>query len=369
MTNSNHHAVLLVYTLLPIAMSAVLLGAYFHLLKKPNRDVNAVALRNSIFEMFLFLTFVILPSVSIKIFSTFACREFDDGKWYLKVDYSIDCDTSTHIAYGAWAVIMTFVFPIGIPAMYWYLLYRKKHLLNGRQKEKEKTMNEDDALREALKEREANEAEHGTLKSLSFLYGNYEPKYWWFEVFETLRKLALTGFLTILCPGTGAQILFSLIMSMSAMRVYSGCKPFVDDFTDHFSEVSQWQLFFTLLGALAMKVNLDGENLQNRGYFDAILTLVQILPVFFLTVANLMDLNEAWKEAKNSLSCLSSLRDSEKGGIELGEVGEVSNPVTSIEFKSKASSKASSKAAPKFTKSNPVTTGSNPKEDFRHTIV
>ena len=366
MTNSNHYAVLLVYTLLPIAMSAVLLGAYFHLLKKPDRDAKAVALRNSIFEMFLFLTFLILPSVSIKIFSTFGCRGFDDGNWYLKVDYSINCDTNTHFAYGAWAVIMTFVFPIGIPSMYWYLLFRKKHLLNGRQKEKEKTMSEDDALREALKEREANEAEHGTLKSLSFLYGNYEPKYWWFEVFETLRKLTLTGFLTIVRPGTGAQILFSLIMSMSAMRVYSGCKPFLDDFTDRFSEVSQWQLFFTLLGALVIKVNLDGEDLQSRGYFDAILTLVQILPVFFLTVANLLELNEAWKEAKNSLF---SMRDSEKGGIELGEVGEVSNPVTSIEFKSKASSKASSKAAPKFTKSNPVTTGSNPKEDFRNTIV
>ena len=363
MTNSNHYAVLLVYTLLPIAMSVVLLGAYFHLLKKPTQDAKAVALRNSIFEMFLFLTFIILPSVSIKIFSTFGCRGFDDGNWYLKVDYSINCDTSTHFAYGAWAVIMTFVFPIGIPSMYWYLLFRKKHLLDGRQKEKEKTMSEDDALREALKEREANEAEHGTLKSLSFLYGNYEPKYWWFEVFETLRKLALTGVLSILRPGTGAQILFSLIMSMSAMRVYSGCKPFLDDFTDRFSEVSQWQLFFTLLGALAIKVKLDGEDLQSRGYFDAILTLVQILPVFFLTVANLMELNEAWKEAKNSLF---SMRDSEKGGIELGEV---SNPVTSIEVKSKASSKASSEAAPKFTKSNPVTTGSNPKEDFRHTIV
>ncbi|GMI20620.1 hypothetical protein TrRE_jg1575, partial [Triparma retinervis] len=37
------------------------------------------------------------------------------------------------------------------------------------------------------------------------------------------------------------------------MRIYSGCKPFVDDNIDRFSEVAQWQLFFTLFAALAMK--------------------------------------------------------------------------------------------------------------------
>jgi len=52
---------------------------------------------------FLALTFLILPSVSIKIFSTFASRVFDGGyESFLKIDYNIDCDSSEHAAYEAY---------------------------------------------------------------------------------------------------------------------------------------------------------------------------------------------------------------------------------------------------------------------------
>ena len=91
-----------------------------------------------------------------------------------------------------------------------------------------------------------------------------QPMFWWFEVFETLRKLALTGFLVFLAPGTAAQVLFSLVMSFFAMRVYSDRQPFISESTDSFNNAAQLQLFFTLLGALALKVNLDQENLQVR---------------------------------------------------------------------------------------------------------
>ncbi|GMH47655.1 hypothetical protein TrRE_jg12700, partial [Triparma retinervis] len=118
------------------------------------------------------------------------------------------------------------------------------------------------------------------------MYGSYEPKFWWFEVFETLRKLALTGFLVFLAPGTAAQVLFSLVMSFFAMRVYSDRQPFISDSTDSFNNAAQLQLFFTLLGALALKVNLDEENLQNKGYFDLLLTCVQFVPAMISSLVN-----------------------------------------------------------------------------------
>ncbi|GMH49607.1 hypothetical protein TrRE_jg13279 [Triparma retinervis] len=163
-------------------------------------------------------------------------------------------------------------------------------------------MSEDRALKSALEEREANEEEHATLKALSFLYGSYEPKYWWFEVFETLRKLALTGFLVFLAPGTAAQVLFSLVMCINAMRVYSVKKPFIEDFNDRFSEIAQWQLFYTLLAALAMKVNLDNENLQDKGYFDLLLTLLQFMPALLLTIKKLLEARESTTSRKVGVS-------------------------------------------------------------------
>ena len=58
---------------------------------------------NRVFSYFLALTFLILPSVSIKIFSTFACRDFDESYGsFLKVDYNIDCDSSAHKGFKAY---------------------------------------------------------------------------------------------------------------------------------------------------------------------------------------------------------------------------------------------------------------------------
>ena len=55
----------------------------------------------------------------------------------------------------------------------------------------------DDGMAKAIEERERLEEENPTIKSLSFLYDAYEPKYYWFEVVETLRKLMLSGGLVI----------------------------------------------------------------------------------------------------------------------------------------------------------------------------
>ena len=74
--------------------------------------------------------------VSIQIFSTFACREFDDGTRYLKVDYSIDCNASSRDVYWYYAVLMGFVYPVGIPLLYYVQLRnaQKKTYLDPGQK-------------------------------------------------------------------------------------------------------------------------------------------------------------------------------------------------------------------------------------------
>ncbi|GMI40862.1 hypothetical protein TrCOL_g4331 [Triparma columacea] len=214
---------------------------------------------------------------------------------------------------------MVVVYPIGVPFLYWFLLYRRRHDLDGGQTEKEKSMSDESALKMALEERKNKEEEDPTLKALSFLYGSYEPKFWWFEVFETLRKLALTGFLVFLAPGTAAQVLFSLVMSFFAMRVYSDRQPFISESTDSFNNAAQLQLFFTLLGALALKVNLDEENLQNKGYFDLVLTCVQFVPAMISSLVNAVKARNAAREG--SVLLMSGAASSWRGGRNESETG------------------------------------------------
>ena len=108
-----------------------------------------------------------------------------------------------------------------------------------------------------------------------------------FEVFETLRKLILTGGLIFLKPGTGAQIVMAMLMCLAAMRVYAAKKPFVEHDIDTLSEAAQWQLFFVMFSALAIRVNLDDESLQDQEMFDWMMLIMQFLAPAIMVVAKI----------------------------------------------------------------------------------
>ena len=90
--SSNFHHQMVVYTSVPFITGLFMIIAYSIL----KRNSTTISLSNEIFASFFLMTFLVLPSVSIQIFSTFACREFDDGGRFLKVDYSINCDDQNH---------------------------------------------------------------------------------------------------------------------------------------------------------------------------------------------------------------------------------------------------------------------------------
>jgi hypothetical protein len=150
-----YHHQLLGYTILPLVAFAALLALYKVLSARASRGGSNES-RDQVFNTFLVLTFFVLPTTSTKILNTFACDEFDDGTRWLKGDLSIDCDSATHkfFEYGRasaktprhrfalpsqqltllacrfYAAGMILVFPVGIPAMYFALLYKSKGLLD-----------------------------------------------------------------------------------------------------------------------------------------------------------------------------------------------------------------------------------------------
>jgi len=338
---SDFHHVMMGYTLIPLAVGMVM-GLAFGILKLRSETKR---LSNKIFSAFLFMTFLILPSVSIQIFATFACREFDSGYGrFLKVDYSINCDDPSRNFYWYYAVLMGFIYPIGIPILYWCLLKnaQSKMLLDPGQhgligmsawkrrskpaeKEEENiefnladgeetqplndepedwhdwekidSLSEDDALDFAVYIRSKNEEDNPNMMRISFLYSMYEPQCYNFEVIETVRKLSLTGGLIFFNPGTASQIVVSMLMCLGSIRTYALYNPFVDPKIDIVAEVSQWSLFFILFGALLLRVNVDGESAQEQGYFDAALVLVNFTP-FLLPIIQQIAIVQRLKKIK-----------------------------------------------------------------------
>ena len=187
---SNFHHTLLAYTLGPFVIGVAMMIAYAILKRKGNVEAS-----NSVFGWFLFMTFLILPSVGMKLLSMFGCRLFDSGYGsYLKVDYSIDCVLEEHSLYETYAMGSILLYVVGIPLLYAILLWRNRHLLDPGQKRLEEEHGEAEGLKRALEIRQRLEEQHPQLKSLQFLYESYEPKYFWFEIFDTIRKQLVWSF-------------------------------------------------------------------------------------------------------------------------------------------------------------------------------
>ena len=80
-----------------------------------------------------------------------------------------------------------------------------------------------------------------------------------------------------------------------------------------------------------MKVNLDNENLQDRRYFDILLTLLQFVPALVLTIKKLLEARAA--TIQRNVGALAGHLDNDIGGEGKEEEGlelsEVEIPVTS----------------------------------------
>ena len=122
---------LLISTLLPIGVCLLVFGVHVFVERRyAENDRNLRGqLRTTTFTSFLVVNFLVYPSCSNTILATFSCQTFDDGTSSLTVDPSVSCQNDTYFAYRAYAILMVFVYPVGIPVLYATLLWRNRDQL------------------------------------------------------------------------------------------------------------------------------------------------------------------------------------------------------------------------------------------------
>lgn len=273
---NNYIRQLVVMTCTPIILSLLLFMAskIYECVKPDHKD----AIHTHYFSFFLVLTFLVFPSVSGKIFRTFSCDELDNGKSYLRADYSIDCDSNEYSFGIYWAILMIFIYPVGIPLLYFCLLYSKRNELNPDIDEKVEA-EELEALKLEMRE------ENDSLASISFLFDAYEPQLWWWEVLECVRRLLLTGMMVFFLEGTAVQIVIGIMIALASVKVYGFYLPFIDDGDDVLAEVAQWQTFLVLFGALLIRVDVTSDDEDQQDSYGALFIFITIIgPIVGLVI-------------------------------------------------------------------------------------
>ena len=133
----NHDDYLLMRTLIPLGLLAISFRYRWRLMGLAQqarggeqreggaaRDANE-SLADQLLTFNFILVYLLFPSTSANIFATFQCETLDDPAQsrFLRIDFSVDCDSAYHQSMMAFASIMVLVYPIGVPALYFYLLF------------------------------------------------------------------------------------------------------------------------------------------------------------------------------------------------------------------------------------------------------
>jgi len=109
------------FGILPILVSflaAVLWYLYYLYKKSSSSDVNVM--QNIKVTIFVII-YLMYPTISNASFSLLNCQTLDDGKSYLKKDYSVQCWEGSHLTAGI-SIALTFIafWVIGFPCFIFY---------------------------------------------------------------------------------------------------------------------------------------------------------------------------------------------------------------------------------------------------------
>jgi hypothetical protein len=230
------------------------------ILAQRDRKLKALLAKHQL--VFLAMTIVIYRSVSTAVFQTFACDDIPSASdSYLRDDYSISCkkNTTKHTLYKVYSGLMILVYPIGIPALYSYLLWRHRHKLNT-----------GDAALDKLRARDP------TLGSTRFLWSSYTAQSYYWEVVECFRRLMLTGFMVFILPNTAAQAAIACVFAVISLAAVMQFRPHSDalDYRAYLTGCAV--IFASRFLALLLKVDVSKEEHYSQKVFSGVLILFNV---------------------------------------------------------------------------------------------
>ena len=254
---------------------------------------------------------VFLPICSAFTFRYFACSTYQDGNGrghvsILRIDPTIHCNRDTYKTWLPYVVCSLAIWPLGIPLLMATVLWRHRAQLNpavSSPQEKRQSEELGKSPKHALThERNAFQSEKKrhfvamselqkleirdqddsfVLRSIKFLYEDFEPRCFMFGCFEVTRRIFLTGALTLFYDGTISQIAIGLLGSMISKAVYSHYAPYIEDDDDAVSEVAQSQLVLIFFGAMMVYAT---ENLEQKDVdFSGVVFGVILICIFAAT--------------------------------------------------------------------------------------
>ena len=184
----------------------------------------------------LLLAFIVLPTVSTKLFRVFVCLSFDDGTRFLAVDLRINCDSTLHTTMRLFSAFFIAVYPIGIPLGFFLVLR---------------------ANRTRISSRDTSKPCPPELAHIAVLFAAYSQGNMYWEIVESVRRLLLSSALVFMGRSSAARTTWGALLSIFFAVVFGEAQPCLNPTTQGFSFAAQWLVVVHFLLALILAAGFD----------------------------------------------------------------------------------------------------------------
>ena len=231
-------------------------------------EAKELIYRNVFF--FLYTSYLSTCSMTASVLPP-SCRKLcRDGKEelcykYLKADYSIQCQ-STEYNHSLIVAYISTAYVIALPVASFIVLWRHRRVIL------------------AIDNTRPAQQADSSITGLRFLFENYKPRTWYWELVEMSRKVILTSGLILVGEESRSYIGLTLVIAGMYGMVFSWMKPIQDGFENKMMSASLAVTVFNLaIGAVS---RIPAENLSSSSdpYTEAILFKVLLLGANILVI-------------------------------------------------------------------------------------
>ena len=264
LVNVDFHGRLLMVTLGPILAMLTLVGTYSYVVRRPDASEETLKVaRHKHVSSGLFIMFLVYTSASSMIFQMFDCDALDDGNDYLRADYTIQCSGPKHRVLQTFAKTMIPVYPLGIPAVFAFLLFRNRRV---------------------LLDKDAREDATNNVRSISDLWEPYKPSRFFYEVIECGRRIVLMSVVMVVDDDSSAQIAVTLTLAIVFAVILEGLAPYESQMDAWVCRLAHAVVVFSMYYALLLKVNISNDSYNSQEVFEVMLVVLHLSMVFITIV-------------------------------------------------------------------------------------
>ena len=251
---THFYAWLVLATIAPMAVFGALAITYRVAVVRNSHSIHAMRVaRNKHISVGLFFLFVVYSSVSHTIFQTFVCDLLDSGDSYLRADYDLVCWTTTHVTFMTYAGIMVLVYPVGIPTVFAWMLFINRDGI----KSVEDTTNGNRVPLES--------------EAIKDLWAPYKPSRYYYEVIECGRRIALTGLVVFIYPGSTAQVAIEALLAFIFSSLSEIISPFAEPLDAWLYRSGTWVIFLSMYLAMLLNMDATDEDSHSQEVFAGLL--------------------------------------------------------------------------------------------------